>query len=114
MKRITFPPPTTLNGKKFTLHSVCVEFVFGHEFWRDKANVRFCLSLMDKLETKQDITDDEQEALEKGMRMPGQVVSPELNRYYLTCLQAVYLAETVSQLDPAAPPEAPPGSPRRA
>lgn len=99
MKIINYPEKTTIGNATFDLSKICEQFVFGHEFWRRRENIGFALTLMPKLKAEEKITDDEHEALEKGMRLEGQIVSQELNPYYLKCLSAVYSATSTKTVN---------------
>lgn len=93
MKVIDFPDAVTIGNETIDLPKICEKFIFNQGFWRDRSNIGFALSLYDKLQNKKPLSDGEHEALEKGMKLEGQMISPELNRYFLECLQAVYLAK---------------------
>lgn len=104
MRVIELPPDITIAQEVINLSVVCERAVFVQEFWRQKENTGFALTIAPKLReaAKQEadsvrlvrLSDDEHEALEKGMKLQGQVIGPDLNMYYLQCLQAVYSAKT--------------------
>jgi len=73
------------------------EMVLTQPFWREKANLPFLLAIAAKFPgdlavEKVELTNDEHEVLEKGMKVDGQI-NPAINIYYAQCLNAVYLAE---------------------
>lgn len=105
MMKISYPEATDVvlfrqNGEKFTerldLGLVVQKFVLGLDICREKANVKIARALLSKLSARELLKDEEHEALEKWMRLTGTQVSPELNPYYLECLDAVYDAQKVT------------------
>jgi hypothetical protein len=105
MMKITYPEPQDLtftrgDGQKYTerfdLGMIVQRFVLPQEVCREKANVKLARSILKKLPQKSLLKDEEHEALEKWMKLSGQQIAPDLNTYYLECLDAVYDAVQVN------------------
>lgn len=105
MMKLDYPEPKDLTlpradgqriPERFDLGLIVQRFVLGQEICREKGNIKLARSLLRKLPQRAILKDDEHEALEKWMKLSGTQITPELNAYYLECLDAVYDAQQVS------------------
>jgi hypothetical protein len=99
MMKINYPEPQEVFlpradgkrvGEKLDLGLIVQRFVLPQEICREKSSVKIARALLRKLPAKEVLKDEEHEALEKWMKLSGTQIAPELNTYYLECLDAVY------------------------
>lgn len=100
MKKVTFPKKTvTIGPKTYSPEDVLVELVMARSNWRKIGNTKIAISISDKLDVPGDkfFTDMEHDMLTKeaALQDAGGISPPEMNRFYLRVLQALYDAEEV-------------------